>query len=422
MPTTCVVGILWGDEGKGKVIDFLAAEADLVVRYGGGHNAGHTLILPTGKMVLQLVPSGIVHPDVVNVIGNGVVVDPLHLVEEIARVRARDMAVVLGGNLLVSERAHVILEAHRIQDQWHEQLRGHGRIGTTGRGIGPCYADRAARTGLRLGELLRPDALRQSLDRIANEKNAMFRAVVLPTLDTSALYEQLTAAAEVLRPAITDTGRILREAHSEGRRILLEGAQGVLLYVEHGTYPFVTSSHASTGGAFSGTGLPPHELAVIGVVKAYSSRVGEGPFPSEMEGEIAEVLRKAGNEYGSITGRPRRVGWFDSVAVRYACATSGARELVVTNLDVLRGFPQLKIATAYRMGGKEVRHFPAFDLDEAEPVYEELPGFDADITAVRSFDRLPATAQAYVKALERHTGARVRTVSVGPGRDQVILR
>ncbi len=422
MSTTCVVGILWGDEGKGKIIDFLSAEADLVARYGGGHNAGHTIILPTGKMVLHLIPSGIVHPEVQNVIGNGVVVDPVHLVKEIQNVTGRGIAVELGRNLLLSERAHVILEAHRIKDQWHEQLRGQGRIGTTGRGIGPCYADRAARTGLRIGELLRPKLLAASLERIANEKNAMFRAVGLPTIDPGRLFDELSGAADVLRPAIADTGAVLRQARVDGKRILLEGAQGVLLDVEQGTYPFVTSSHSSTGGAFSGTGLPPHDMRVIGVVKAYATRVGEGPFPTEIRNETGERLRKAGNEFGSTTGRPRRIGWFDAVAVRYSCATAGAGELVLTNLDVLRGFAPLRICTGYRVDGAPTDRFPAFGLDAVEPVYDELPGFDADITAVRRFEDLPGPAQDYVRAIEERTGARVRTVSVGPGRDQVILR
>src|SRR5712671_324738 len=379
MPTTCVVGILWGDEGKGKVIDFLAAEADYVVRFGGGHNAGHTLILPSGKLVLHLVPSGIVHPQVVNVIGNGVVVDPIHLVAEIARLRARGLQVDLGRNLLVSERAHVILEAHRIQDHWHEQLRGKGRIGTTGRGIGPAYSDRASRTGLRVGDLLRPDALHEALRRITTEKNAWFAAVGLPTLDPATLLESLVEAAAALRPAIVDAGSVLRAAQRAGKRIVLEGAQGCLLDVEHGTYPFVTSSHSSTGGAFSGTGMPPHAMTVIGIAKAYATRVGEGPFPTELHGAAGDRLRIAGNEFGSTTGRPRRCGWFDTVAVRYAGELSGASALVMTNLDVLRGFDPLRLAVAYRHAdGTGTRGFPAFGLEAVQPELITVPGFHDD--------------------------------------------
>jgi adenylosuccinate synthase len=423
MSTTCVVGILWGDEGKGKVIDFLAREADFVVRYGGGHNAGHTLVLPTGRLVLNLVPSGIVHPHVTNVIGNGVVVDPVHLRAEIARLRERGLAVDPGRNLLVSERAHVILAAHRTQDQAHEQARGKGRIGTTGRGIGPAYADRCNRIGLRMGDLVRHDLLAQCLERLCAEKNLLFRGAGLPQLDPAALFDELAACGRELAPAIADTGGLLRQAHRDGRRILLEGAQGCLLDVEHGTYPFVTSSHASSGGAFSGTGLPPHEMRVVGIAKAYATRVGEGPFPSEIKGELGDRLREAGKEYGSTTGRPRRCGWFDAVAVRYAGALSGTDELVVTNLDVLSGFEPLRVVTAYRLpDGSVTERFPAFDLDRVEPVFEDLPGFRGGVREARTFDRLPAAAQRYVAAIEQRTGLRVSMISVGPERDEVVLR
>jgi len=423
MSTTCVIGILWGDEGKGKVIDFLADDADFVVRFGGGHNAGHTLILPSGKLVLHLVPSGIVHPEVTNVIANGVVVDPLHLLGEIARLRERGLQVDLGRNLLVSERAHVILEAHRVQDHWHEQARGKGRIGTTGRGIGPCYADRSNRIGLRMGDLLRAERLHAGIERLCAEKNPLFAGVGLPELSPSMLFDQLAGAGEQLRAAIVDTGHLLRQAHVQQKRILLEGAQGCLLDVEHGTYPFVTSSHASTGGAFSGTGLPPHAMKVVGIAKAYATRVGEGPFPSEIKDALADRLRKAGNEFGSTTGRPRRIGWFDAVAVRYAGALSGAQQLVVTNLDVLAGFEPLRIVTDYRQpDGTVTDRFLAFDLDTVEPVTQELSGFHGDLRACRRFEDLPPAARRYVEALEQHTGLGVRTISVGPERQQVIVR
>ena len=423
MPTTCVVGILWGDEGKGKVIDFLAADADFVVRFGGGHNAGHTLILPSGKCVLHLVPSGIVHRHVINVIGNGVVVDPVHLVGEIARLRERGLTVEPGQNLLVSERAHVILEAHRVQDQWAEQARGKGRIGTTGRGIGPAYADRHSRIGLRMGDLLRPDRLRLGLERLCAEKNPMFTAFGLKPLDAAVLFDVLAGIGEQLRPAICDAGAVLRAAHREGKRVLIEGAQGCLLDVEHGTYPFVTSSHASTGGAFSGTGLPPHNMRVIGIAKAYATRVGEGPFPSELKNETGDKLRIAGNEFGSTTGRPRRCGWFDAVAVRYSGELSGARELTVTNLDVLKGFDPLHIVTGYRMpDGTTTTTFPAFDLEAVQPILQTLPGFHEDLREVRQFDKLPLAARRYIETIEELTGMAVKTISVGPERQQVILR
>ncbi|HEX6810495.1 MAG TPA: adenylosuccinate synthase [Planctomycetota bacterium] len=423
MPTTCVVGILWGDEGKGKVIDFLAAETDFVVRFGGGHNAGHTLVLPSGKLVLNLVPSGIVHSHTVNVIGNGVVVDPIHLCAEIDKLRERGLEIELGRNLLVSERAHVIVEAHRRQDQWAENLRGSGKIGTTGRGIGPAYADRCSRVGLRMGDLLRKGRLEQTLRVLAEQKNAWFTAAGLQPIDVAAMVRELAAAGDKLRSGIVDTGAMLRAAHEAGKRILLEGAQGCLLDVEQGTYPFVTSSHASTGGAFNGTGLPPHALRVIGIAKAYATRVGEGPFPTELKDDLGNRLRTAGNEYGSTTGRPRRCGWFDTVAVRYSGAVSGATELVMTNLDVLRGFSPLRLCVAYRLpDGRATTELPAFDLDGVVPEFLDLPGFDQDLRAVRRFEDLPQRAQAYVQAVEKHSGLGIRTISVGPEREQLILR
>lgn len=423
MPTTCVVGILWGDEGKGKVIDYLAAETDFVVRFGGGHNAGHTLVLPSGKLVLHLIPSGIVHPHTRNVIGNGVVVDPIHLCSEIEKLQQRGLDVQLGRNLLVSERAHVIVEAHRRQDQWAEALRGSGKIGTTGRGIGPAYSDRCSRIGLRLGDLLRPDRLRAAVWGLVAQKNAWFAACGLAPIDADAMYAELLAAGDRLRPGIVDTGTVLRTAHAAGQRILLEGAQGCLLDLEQGTYPFVTSSHASTGGAFSGTGLPPHAMRVVGIAKAYATRVGEGPFPSELKDALGDRLRIAGNEFGSTTGRPRRCGWFDTVAVRYSGAVSGTSELVLTNLDVLRGFDPLRLCVAYRLpDGTRTTGLPAFDLDTVVPEFVELPGFTEDLREVRTFARLPKNAQAYVHALEQHTGLPIRSISVGPERQQVIPR
>lgn len=427
MPTTCVVGILWGDEGKGKVIDYLAAETDYVVRFGGGHNAGHTLVLPPaiageGKLVLHLVPSGIVHAHTVNVIGNGVVVDPVHLCSEIEKLQERGISIELGRNLLVSERAHVILAAHQRQDQLAETGRGSGKIGTTGRGIGPAYSDRCSRIGLRVGDLIRPDTLRQALTALAAQKNALFKPAGIEPMDVDAMFEELVATGEKLRPAIVDAGLALRQARLAGKRILLEGAQGCLLDLEHGTYPFVTSSHASTGGAFSGTGMPPHEMRTVGIVKAYATRVGEGPFPTELFDETAEQLRAAGNEYGSTTGRPRRIGWFDAVAVRYSGGISGAHELVLTSLDVLQGFP-LKLAVDYQLpDGTLTKDLPAFDLDKVKPQFLAMPGFTENICDVRDFDALPQNAKNYVAAIEEHTGLRVGTISVGPGRDQLIKR
>ena len=355
-------------------------------------------------------------------IGNGVVVDPIHLCSEIEKLQKRGISIELGRNLLVSERAHVILAAHQRQDQLAETGRGTGKIGTTGRGIGPAYSDRCSRIGLRVGDLIRPDTLRQALTALAAQKNALFQPAGVELLDVDAMYDELVAAGERLRPAIVDAGLVLRQARSAGKRILLEGAQGCLLDLEHGTYPFVTSSHASTGGAFSGTGMPPHEMHTVGIVKAYATRVGEGPFPTELFDQTAEQLREAGHEYGSTTGRPRRIGWFDAVAVRYSGGISGAHELVLTSLDVLQGFP-LKLAVEYKLAdGTLTKDLPAFDLDKVEPQFLAMPGFTENICAVRDFDALPQNAKNYVAAIEQHTGLRVGTISVGPGRDQLIKR
>ena len=429
MPTTCVIGLLWGDEGKGKIIDLLAADADWVVRYGGGHNAGHTLVHEGERLVLHLVPSAILRSGVRNVIGNGVVVDPFHLRSEIERLSARGVHVALGENLFVAEGAHVILPVHRVLDGLSEQMRGAAKLGTTGRGIGPAYADRASRSGVRIGDLIRPARLDAALERLLAEKNAILLACGLDVLDGASLRGELLALGDHLRAGIVDSGRLLRQAHARGERILCEGAQGVLLDVDHGTYPFVTSSSASSGGVAVGTGLPPQALGrVVGIVKAYATRVGAGPFPSEIAGDFAERLRTAGREFGSTTGRPRRVGWFDAVATRYAAAVSGTTELVMTNLDVLAGMGPLRVAYAYESDGggpgssARIEHFPAFDLDGIRPVLREYAGFDDDLTAIRLWRDLPPNARSYVEAIESLVGVPVRTVSVGPGRDQVIQR
>ena len=424
MPTTCVTGLLWGDEGKGKLIDLLADSADFVVRFGGGHNAGHTLVRDGEKLVLHLVPCGILRPEITNVIGNGVVVDPTHLAAEIRNLEDEGVAVKLGDNLVISERCHVILPVHVALDQVAERLRGKHKIGTTGRGIGPTYADRASRTGLRLGDLLRPQTLGPQLEQLLAAKNPLLKAFGLAPIPSKLVLENLLEIGQLLSPGIVDTGRILRDAVRTGQRILLEGAQGVLLDVDHGTYPFVTSSNSSTGGIATGTGMPPATLDImLGVVKAYATRVGEGPFPTELAGEQAERLREAGHEFGSTTGRPRRCGWFDLVAVRYALDVSGATSLAVTNLDVLRGFDPLPVATAYDLpdGGRS-QHLPAFGLDEVTPVYEQMPGFREDITGIRRFDALPGAARDYISMIENHLGVPVTLISVGPEREQVIRR
>ncbi|MCC6670703.1 MAG: adenylosuccinate synthase [Planctomycetes bacterium] len=419
----CVLGVLWGDEGKGKIIDVLAQDADVVARYGGGHNAGHTLVWRGERLVLHLIPSGILRPQVLNVIGNGVVVDPFHLRNELEGLVAKGVEVRLGTNLLVSERAPLILPLHRALDQVAEHVRGAGRIGTTGRGIGPAYADRANRSGLRVGDLIRPQRLAAGLEHLLAEKNPVLKAFGLPPIEAGPLAEDLLRIGEGLGAAVADTGAVLRRALRDGRRVYFEGAQGVLLDVDHGTYPFVTSSSASSGGVAIGSGVPPAAIQrVVGVVKAYATRVGEGPFPSELADATGERLRVAGREYGSTTGRPRRCGWFDAVACRYSVDVAGITELVVTNLDVLRGFDPIRVAVAYQVAGRRVTEFPAFDLDEVRPEYQDLPGFQEDITGVRRFADLPAAAQRYIETLEGLAGVRVGLISVGPAREQVIWR
>ncbi len=424
MNTACVTGLLWGDEGKGKIIDLLCEDAEYVVRYGGGHNAGHTLVHQGERMVLHLVPCGIRRPGVTNVIANGVVIDPFHLVEELADLRKGGFDLRLGDNLLISERSHVILPSHRLLDHAAESIRADAKIGTTGRGIGPTYADRASRLGLRMGDLIRPDNLRLGIDRLLGEKNPVLRAFDLEPIDADRLHGELLALGEQFAAGIVDTGEVLRGAVASGKRVLMEGAQGVLLDVDHGTYPYVTSSSASTCGIAVGTGMAPADIGTTyGVVKAYATRVGEGPFPSELSGEVAGRLREAGNEFGSTTGRPRRCGWFDAVAVRYAVSVSGAKQLVITNLDVLAGFDPLPVCTAYRLpDGSSTDRFPAFDLEQLEPIYEEMPGFSEDVTGVRAFDDLPLEAREYVAMIERQVGVTATVISVGPGRDQVIRR
>jgi adenylosuccinate synthase len=426
MPSLSVFGAQWGDEGKGKLIDLMAKDADLVVRYQGGANAGHTVVVGSEKYVLHLIPSGILNRGTVNVIANGVAVDPLKFLEEVEGLHKRGIAVD-GGNLKLSAHAHVIFEHHRVIDQLSERWRGEGRIGTTGRGIGPCYADKAARTGLRIGDLLDPAVCRQRLRAALAEKNALIERVHGSTpLDLESQLDRYSMLAERLRPFVCDTGALVRRAARENKRILFEGAQGAMLDIDGGTYPFVTSSNTGANGIFSGAMFPAKHLSrVIGIAKAYCTRVGEGPFPSEQDNPTGERIRKQGNEYGSTTGRPRRCGWFDAVAVRYAMEVSGGDGLIVTNLDVLSGFDSIQLAVRYRLpGGEERREWPADlpNLDSIEPVYETFPGWSEDITAVRRYADLPQRAKDYVEALEREIGIPVLMLSVGPERDQVIPR
>jgi adenylosuccinate synthase len=424
MPVIGVIGVQWGDEGKGKIIDMLAAKADIVVRYAGGNNAGHTVVLDGHKFVLHLVPSGSLNAATKNVIGNGVVVDPQHLFQEIGELEER--GVKIRERLYVSARAHVIFPFHREIDALAERWKGVGRLGTTGRGIGPTYADKAARTGLRVCDLLDPDHLTKRLTALLGEKNALLQKVYGHAgVDVDAAIAAAMDAGRQLKTLACDAGALLRESVKRNETILVEGAQGALLDLDHGTYPYVTSSSTLAGGFGPGTGLPPRALTrLIGVAKSYSTRVGEGPFVTEQNNETGARIRERGKEYGSTTGRPRRCGWFDAVAVRYACQLSGVDELVLTSLDVLGTFPKLSLCVAYEADGRRIEEFPAQlpHLDGVKPVYEELEGWTDDLRGIRDFDKLPSNARRYVERLEALTGVRIAKVSVGPERTEIIHR
>ncbi len=425
MPSLSVFGAQWGDEGKGKLIDFLAENQDLVVRYQGGANAGHTVVVEGEKYVLHLIPSGILHAEKVNMIGPGVAVDPIKLLEEIDGLLERGVHVD-GENLRLAAGAHVIFEHHKRIDGLSELWRGKGRIGTTGRGIGPCYADKAARTGLRVADLLDPTRFRERLGAALAEKNALIERVHGEApLNVEEQIDLYVSMGDRLRPLVADVGAEVRRAYREGRSILFEGAQGVMLDIDHGTYPYVTSSSTGVGGIAGGAAFPPQHIEEAwGIAKAYCTRVGEGPFPSEIFGEAAEALRKAGNEFGATTGRPRRAGWFDAVAVRYAFDLAGASGWIMTKLDVLSGLEEIPFAVAYSRGSERWTEYPAHlaSMDDVQVELETLPGWSEDITGVRSFDDLPATARAYVEHVEKITGVPIVMISVGPGREAVIRR
>ncbi len=425
MPSLSVFGAQWGDEGKGKIIDNLARDHDLVVRYQGGANAGHTVVVGGEKFVLHQIPSGILHDGKRNVIAGGLAIDPATLLREIDGLSERGIE-VHPGNLCVSGAAHVIFEHHRRIDRLSERWLGDGRIGTTGRGIGPCYADKAARTGLRIADLVDPDRLRQRLGAVLAEKNALIGDVHgEETLDFEAELSAALAFGERLAPFVADTGAEVRAAYREGKRILFEGAQGVLLDIDHGTYPYVTSSNTGVHGIGPGVGFPPNQIdRAWGIAKAYCTRVGEGPFPTEDEGECGERLRDEGNEYGATTGRPRRCGWFDAVAVRYALELNGAQGWIMTNLDVLSAFSEISVASAYELDGRAVDRYPAAlaSLAGVVPRYESRPGWMEDITGVRHYGDLPGAARDYVEWIETLVGVPIVLLSVGPERDQVIPR
>lgn len=428
MPATVIVGMQWGDEGKAKVLDALAGEIDVVVRYQGGANAGHTVVVGQERYAFHLVPSGILHENKVCVIANGCVVDPQQLVKEIEELRGRGIKVDRT-NLLLSERAQLVMPYHKLIDQLSEKRKeehGQKKIGTTGRGIGPAYVDKVARAGIRVVDLLRPDFVKLRVQQRLSELNPLLTAVYKEKeLDADAVTREILSYAAALKPLMADTAAYLNKALADGKRLLFEGAQGTLLDVDHGTYPYVTSSNSTAGGAATGSGVSPRKIeTALGIVKAYTTRVGAGPFPTELHGESGDALRQKGGEFGTTTGRPRRCGWFDAVCVRYAVEVSGVDALALTKLDVLTGEKELKICTGYKLGSEVIDRFPAdlHAVEHVEPVYATVPGWEESIADIRDFKDLPPTAQAYVLQIESLVGTPIRYIGVGKARDALIRR
>jgi adenylosuccinate synthase len=421
--TAVIVGAQWGDEGKGKIVDVLSESFPLVARYAGGHNAGHTVIIHGKKFILQLVPSGVLRPGCRGVIGNGVVLDPFAFLKEVAGLRAA--GVKIDGNLFVSNRAHVILPYHRMIELAAENAPGRVRIGTTSRGIGPAYEDKMGRRGLRVADLLDLKLLKTHIENAVREKNMIAHALFnSEPLDADKMYEEYAQASTQIAPFVCDTAVLLNEALNSGESIMFEGAQGTMLDIDHGTYPFVTSSSATSGGAVIGTGIAPTAIdSVVGVTKAYCTRVGEGPFPTEALDNRGEQLRARGNEFGAVTGRPRRCGWLDLPLLRYSAMINGISWLVVTKLDVLDELDEIPICVAYRIDGKKTVEIPAQDsgYPNIEPIYEKIPGWQTSTQGIDSIEKLPKAACAYLKFLENQTGARVGMVSTGPDREQTIF-
>jgi len=419
MPVRVVVGAQWGDEGKGKIVDLLSDQADIVARFQGGPNAGHTVVVDGETTVLHLVPSGILHPAVTGVLGNGVVINLEQLFKELDGLAARGMS--WEGRVRVSERAHLILPAHHAMEE-HEE-KGPGAVGTTLRGIGPAYRDKMARIGITVGEFMNPERFRTALARQRTWRERMVPALPAAAVDPDGVEEALGVFRPRLEPMVGDTGLFLVRAVREGKRVLLEGAQGTMLDVDHGTYPFVTSSSAAAGGACSGSGIAPRYLdEVMGVTKAYTTRVGLGPFPTELTGHEGDALRGQGAEFGATTGRPRRCGWLDGVALRHAARVNGLDTLAVTKLDVLSGLPTIRVATSYRVGDDLITEFPGRLelLERAEPVYEELPGWESDVSGARRYQDLPETARRYLERIREIADVPIALISVGQGRDQTV--
>lgn len=422
MPAIVLLGAQWGDEGKGKATDLLGDRVDYVVRYQGGNNAGHTVVIGDQKYALHLLPSGILSPNVIPVIGNGVVIDPGVLLTEIRGLNERGIDT---SKLKISTNAHLITPYHRTIDKVSERFLGNSKIGTTGRGIGPAYADKINRIGIRIQDLFDPSILQQKIEGALRDKNqVLIKVFNRKGLEVEEVLKEYFEYVEILAPYIADTGLLLNKALDAGKNILLEGSQGTLLDVDHGTYPFVTSSNPTAGGACTGSGIGPTRISrVIGIVKAYTTRVGSGPFPTELFDEDGEKLRTIGGEIGVTTGRARRCGWYDAPIARYAVRVNGLTDFFLTKLDVLTGWQKIPVCVAYEVDGKRVEELPASqsDFHHAKPIYEYLPGWSENITKARTFDELPANARAYVKYLEEISGAPMSAIGVGPGRDETIV-
>jgi adenylosuccinate synthase len=422
MPVHVIVGSQWGDEGKGKIVDHLSEGVDIVARYQGGANAGHTVVIGEQEYILHLIPSGIFNEQVTCVIGNGVVVDPAALLQEMVMLRSFGLDIT--GRLLISHNAHLIMPYHKLLDKLREEQGS--KIGTTGRGIGPAYIDKFTRTGIRIVDLLDRDALCEKIKVNLREKNKVLKQIYgEEELNVDAIIEEYREFDKQIDALITDTSFYLNTAIAEGKSILAEGAQGALLDIDHGTYPYVTSSNPTSGGACTGLGIPPTAITnITGIVKAYTTRVGNGPFPTELTGEEGERLRRWGNEYGATTGRPRRCGWFDAMLVLYSARINGFKEMAVTKLDVLSHLDEIQVCTGYRLNGKVLKTFPTDEkrLDNLRPVYETLPGWKQTLTHIKDYDDLPRNARGYIERLEELTGIRARIVSVGARRDQTVFK
>lgn len=422
MPAVIVLGAQWGDEGKGKATDQLGQNTDYVVKFNGGNNAGHTVVIDGEKYALHLLPAGILSKGVTPIIGNGVVVDIDVLFQELAEMESRGVDC---SRLKISSNAHIIPSYNRLMDQANERARGKNQIGTTGRGIGPTYADKMNRVGIRIQDLFDPKTLSEKIEAALAPKNEVFAAVGMETLDPDTVTEELLAYANRIRPMVCDASLEVNEALDRGDTVLFEGGQATMLDIDHGTYPFVTSSNPTAGGALTGTGVGPTRIdRVVGVAKAYTTRVGEGPFPTELDDEVGEALRHKGGEFGVTTGRARRTGWFDAVVMRYATRINGLTDICLTKLDVLSGYPTIPVCVAYEVDGTRMEEMPLDQVgfEKAVPVYEELPGWEEDITGCRTFEELPKNAQDYIVRLEELSRCRIQSIGVGAGREATIIR